>query len=144
MTKAFGPGSGDFNVDGESSNTLASVVTGGLDYPDVSSYKQGTSKSAFLKGVFTAGQFTTPTFGTEGNEKAMQFRSPNFAETDLNVYKNTVIGEGITFQIRFEFFNFFNRANLTGFDSNLADGTFGKATGQQVPRNWQLGGRLTF
>jgi len=26
---------------------------------------------------------------------------------------------------------------------NLA-GTFGRATGQQLPRNWQLGGKLTF
>ncbi len=146
MQKAFGPGSGDYNVDGETTNTLASVVTGGLDYPDVSTYHQGTSKSAFLHGVFTAGQFTTPAFGTEGNEKAMQFRSPNYEDSDLNVYKTTAIGEGVNFQVRFEFFNVFNRVNLTNFDSDLADqgSTFGQARSQQLPRNWQLGGRLTF
>jgi hypothetical protein len=146
MTNQFGPGSGDYNVDGESSNTVASVVTGGLDYPDVTSYKQGTSKSAFLNGVFASGQFTTPAFGTEGNEKAMLFRSPNFEETDLNFYKNTALTERFNFQLRFEFFNIFNRVNLTNFDSNLADlsSTFGKARSQQLPRNWQIGGRLTF
>jgi len=146
MTQAFGPGSGDYNVDGESANTVASVVTGGLDYPNATSYQQGTSKSAFLNGVFTSGQFATPTFGTEGNEKAMQFRSPNFEETDLNIYKNTAISERFNFQVRFEFFNIFNRVNLTNFDSNLADlnSTFGKARSQQLPRNWQIGGRLTF
>jgi len=146
MQKAFGPGSGDYNVDGETNNTLASVVTGGLDYPNVTTYHQENSKSAFLKGVFSAGQFTTPAFGTEGNEKAQQFRSPNYEDSDLNIYKTTAIKEGVDFQVRFEFFNVFNRVNLTNFDSNLADqgSTFGKARSQQNPRNWQIGGRLTF
>jgi hypothetical protein len=73
----------------------------------------------------------------------------------LNLYKNTNITEGVKLQLRFEFFNIFNRVNLTGFDSNLADstpslsgfgmgGTFGKATAQQLPRNWQIGARFTF
>jgi len=146
ITQAFGPGSGDYNVDGESANQVASVFLAGLDFPDATSYHQGTSKSAFLNGVFTSGQFTTPAFGTEGNEKAAQFRSPNFEETDLNFYKNTAITERLNFQLRFEFFNIFNRVNLTNFDTNLADlsSTFGKARAQNVPRNWQLGARLTF
>jgi len=128
--------SGDYNADGDNN-----------DFPDVQNYHQGNSKEAFLNGVFTAGQFNVPaTFGTEGNEKANQFRQPNFIETDLNVYKVTKITERVDFQIRFEFFNIFNRVNLTGFDSNLANltSTFGKATAQQLPRNWQIGGRLTF
>jgi hypothetical protein len=147
--------SGDYNADGESGNTVASVAVGGLDFPDVASYHQGNSKTAFLTGAFSAGQFAQPTFGSEGNEKPFQFRSPNFAETDVNFYKNTAITERVNFQVRFEFFNIFNRVNLTAFDSNLADsnpavdgfglgGTFGKATNQQLPRNWQIGGRLTF
>ncbi len=146
MQAAFGPGSGDYNVDGESANTLASVVTGGLDYPNVTSYSQGHSKSAFLKGVFTSGQFATPTFGTEGNEKAMQFRGPNYFDSDLNIYKTTAIAERVNFQVRFEFFDLFNRVNLTNFDSNLADlgSTFGEARSQQLPRYWQLAGRFTF
>jgi hypothetical protein len=134
------PGSGDYNADGDTSG----VGGVGLDYPNVASYSQGTSKSAFLNGAFTAGQFPAPTFGTEGNEKAMQFRSPNFAETDLNIYKNTAITERVNFQVRFEFFNLFNRVNLTSFDTNLADSAFGTATQQQLPRNWQIGGRFTF
>ena len=94
--------------------------------------------------AFSSGQFTQPTFGSQGNEKANQFRSPNFFETDLNFYKNTHITERVNFQLRFEFFNIFNRVNLTSFDINQADGTFGKTTAQQLPRNWQLGGRITF
>jgi len=126
--------SGDFNADGDNN-----------DYPDVQSYHQGNSKNAFLNGVFAAGQFAPPaTLGGEGNEKPNQFRQPNFAETDVNFYKITHLAERVDLQLRFEFFNIFNRVNLTGFDSNLADGTFGKATAQQLPRNWQFGARFTF
>src|SRR4029077_10627713 len=53
------PGSGDFNADGDTSGA-AGV---GVDYPDVSSYHQGTSKTAFLNGSFAAGQFIQPYFG---------------------------------------------------------------------------------
>jgi len=133
---SYQAGSGDYNADGDNN-----------DYPDAHNYHQGNSKTAFLNGVFTPGQFSVPaTFGTEGNESANQFRQPNFIETDLNAYKVTPITERVDFQFRFEFFNVFNRVNLTGFDSNLADLTsnFGKATAQQLPRNWQIGGRLTF
>jgi Carboxypeptidase regulatory-like domain len=133
---SYQAGSGDYNADGDNN-----------DYPDAKSYSQGNSKSAFLNGVFSSGQFGVPSsFGGEGNEHANQFWQPNFIESDINAYKTTKLAENLDFQIRFEFFNVFNRVNLTGFDSNLADAgsTFGKATAQQLPRNWQLGGRLTF
>jgi hypothetical protein len=133
---SYAPGSGDYNADGDNN-----------DFPDTASYSEGSSKSAFLNGVFTSSQFSSPaTFGNDGNEKFNQFRQPNFIETDMNIYKQTRLFEGVDFQIRFEFFNLFNRVNLTGFDNNLADlgGNFGRATSQQLPRNWQLGGRFTF
>jgi hypothetical protein len=136
----FAPNSGDYNADGDTSGT-AGV---GLDYPDVHSYHQQTSRSAFLNGAFSPGQFTKPAFGTQGNEQPNPFRSPNFFETDVNVYKTTRITERVNFQFRFEFFNLFNRVNLTAFDINLANGTFGRARAQQLPRNWQIGGRLFF
>jgi hypothetical protein len=133
---SYAAGSGDFNADGDAT-----------DYPDVKSYSEGNTKSAYLAGAFTAGQFSLPaTFGSEGNEALNQFRQPNFIETDTSFYKVTHLTEGVDFQVRFEFFNLFNRVNLTGFDTNLADsgGNFGKATSQQLPRNWQLAGRFTF
>jgi hypothetical protein len=125
-------GSGDYNADGDN-----------RDYPDVTSYHQATSRSAILNGVFAPGQFTVPAPGTNGNEKTQQFRQPSFAETDLTAYKSTRITERVDFQIRFEFFNLFNHPNLF-VDPNLANGTFGTAIRQQLPRNWQIGGKLTF
>ncbi|HYY72596.1 MAG TPA: hypothetical protein VE778_03285 [Candidatus Bathyarchaeia archaeon] len=102
------------------------------------------NRNAYLNtGVFSSGQFTIPTLGTEGSEKPQQFRQPRFAETDFSIYKDTNIAERLKFQIRFEFFNLFNHPNLY-LDNNMANGTFGKAISQQLPRWWQIGGKLTF
>ena len=139
------PGSGDYNADGVTG--ISTNPTFGLDYPDVNSYSQKHTRTAFLNGVFAPGQFTPPAFspnGAEGNEKHNQFRGPNFAETDINFYKNTRITERVNFQFRFEVFNLFNRANLSTVDTHLLDGNFGKATQARIPRYWQLGGRISF
>jgi hypothetical protein len=135
----YAAGSGDYNADGSTQNAGL-----GLDYPDVSSYHQGTSKSAFLNGIFSPGQFAAPTFGSEGNERSNRFRGPNFAETNVNFYKDNRITERVNLQLRFEFFNIFNRANLANVNVNLPDGNFGKATRAHLPRWWQVGGKISF
>jgi hypothetical protein len=129
----YAPGSGDYNADGNN-----------LDYPDALSYHQSTDNKAWLTGAVPKTNFAVPTFGQGGNEKPMQFRGPNFFETNANFYKDTPIGEHVNFQIRFEFFNLFNRANYTGVDTNFPDGAFGAATASHEPRFWQVGGRLSF
>jgi hypothetical protein len=129
----YAPGSGDFNANGDN-----------LDYPNVSNYAEATSRNAYLHGVFTAGQFPDPAFGSEGSETVGKFREPNFAETDVAVYKDNRIWERVNLQLRFEFYNIFNRPNLGFIDANLADGTFGEATSQQLPRWMQVGAKITF
>ncbi|HTM17409.1 MAG TPA: TonB-dependent receptor [Terracidiphilus sp.] len=125
--------SGDYNADGNN-----------LDYPDATSYKQLSGNKAWLTGAVPKSNFSIPALGQEGNEKPMQFRGPNFFETNTNIYKDTAITERVNFQIRFEFFNLFNRANYANPDTNIANGSFGAATGSHEPRFWQLGGRLSF
>ncbi len=129
----YAPSSGDYNADGVN-----------LDYPDAVAYQQSTSRSAFLNGSIPVANFAIPTFGGEGNEKVGRFRQPNFAETDVNIYKDTRITERVNFEVRFEFFNVFNRANLLNVDTNWTDGGFGKATGSHLPRWWQIGGKISF
>jgi Carboxypeptidase regulatory-like domain/TonB dependent receptor len=135
----YAPGSGDYNADG-----VSSINGIGLDYPDAANYNQKNTRTAFLNGSFSAGQFIAPAFGSEGNEKAGRFRGPNFAETDINFYKDTRITERVNFQFRFEVFNLFNRANLSNVDTHLLDGNFGRATAARIPRYWQLGGKISF
>jgi hypothetical protein len=126
-------GSGDFNADGNN-----------FDFPDVTSYTQTTNNGSWLTGAISKSNFALPAFGSEGNEKSNGFRGPNFYETDVNFYKDTRLTERVNFQIRFEFFNIFNRANYTNVDTNLADGIFGQATASHQPRFWQIGGKISF
>jgi hypothetical protein len=115
-----------------------------FSYPNVTNYQEATSRSAYINGVFTAGQFTVPTAGTLGNEKAGGFRNPPFVQTDLTVYKNTHITERLNFQLRFEFYDLFNHPNFQNINGNLSAGNFGQVTGQTLPRWWQIGGKITF
>jgi Carboxypeptidase regulatory-like domain len=135
----YAPGSGDYNADGDTS------INGvGVDYPDVLSYHYKNGRQDYLNGIFTAGNFALPAFGTNGNEKFNQFRAPGFQEWDGALLKNTPIREGIAFQLRFELFNVFNHPNLTNMVVDQSNANFGKATGQAVPRFLQFGGNLTF
>jgi hypothetical protein len=138
----YAPGSGDYNADGVNN-----------DYPDAVAYKQSTSRSAFLSGSIPVSDFAVPALGSNGNEKPGQFREPNFAETDINFYKDTHITERVALQLRFEFFNIFNRANLLNVDGgtlggvrtgNWTDSNFGQATASHLPRWWQVGAKVSF
>jgi hypothetical protein len=125
---------GDYLADGDNNS-----------YPNVTSYTQANSRNAYTNtGVFSAGEFTVPTAGTNGDEKTGQFRDPAFIETDLTVYKNNRITERLNFQIRFEFFNVFNHANFLTIQNDLSQSNFGYVTSQSLPRWWQIGGKLYF
>jgi len=132
LTSAPFTAGGDYNADGDN-----------LDYPNVTSYDMNRSHSAYLNGVFSPGQFTAPTPGTNGNEKPQQFRQPGFSEVDMAFFKNTRLTTRLNFQIRFEFYNLFNYDNLY-LGNDLSSGGFGKAISQQLPRWWQFGAKLTF
>jgi hypothetical protein len=132
FTGASFTGGGDYNADGDN-----------LDYPNVTNYDQGTGDD-FLTGIFSPGQFTRPALGTNGNEKVGQFRNPNFIQTDLTIYKNTLIAKAVNLQLRFEFYNLFNRQNFINVVNNLSAGNFGRVSGQTLPRWWQVGVKLWF
>jgi len=125
--------SGDYNADGYNN-----------DYPDVGSYTMGNGRHDYLTGVFPKSNFTQPALGTEGNEKWGQFRNPGFAESDASLSKDTRITERLRLQLRFEFFNVFNRVNLGGVTANLSSSTFGRSTSQLNPRWIQIGAKINF
>jgi hypothetical protein len=130
----YATGSGDFNADGDN-----------YDYPDVTSYTTSSSRQKYLNGIFTTANFPAPTtLGAEGNEKVDRFRNPGFAETDAALAKDTAMTERLRLQLRFEFYNLFNRVNLGSVDSNLTDATFGRVTSQRSPRWMQIGARIAF
>jgi hypothetical protein len=129
------PGSGDFNADGYN-----------YDFPNMPSgvRTSGYDRGQFLQGLFPASAFPIPAPGSEGDEKRNRFRGPGYANVDAGFIKNNRLSERFNLQLRFEFFNLFNRVNLQGVDSDLSSGTFGFAVSTYNPRNIQLGVRIEF
>ena len=147
----------DFNLDGQN-----------YDLPNVPAFGatiKGQSRSKYLKGTFKTTDFPLPVdqngvpLGHEGSLGRNTYRGPGFAQTDGAVAKDTRIPwffkESANFQFRLDAYNLFNRVNLNGYDTNLADGgvdpvtgnptgNFGKATGTSQARTLQLSGKITF
>jgi hypothetical protein len=137
------PTSGDYNADGN--NT---------DYPNVTAYTQNHNRSDFLlgHGVFPVcaggalpcGNFTLPSFGSEGNQTPNRFLNPGYADTDLTLKKSTRITERVNVELRFDTFDLFNRVNLMAVDPKLQDTTFGQSTSTYPARNMLVGARVNF
>jgi hypothetical protein len=132
--------SGDYNGDGFN-----------YDYPNTPSLGNfvSVSRSAFITGVFKVSDFPVPPKGQEGNLGRNTFEGPGLANVNLNGIKAVHIPwfigkEGATLELRGEFFNLFNRVNLSQPTSDLSSGLFGKSTGQKQPRAIQLGLRIAF
>jgi hypothetical protein len=62
----------------------------------------------------------------------------------VSIYKDNYITERLNFQFRFDIFNVFNNTNFTNISNNVNASNFGEATGQNLPRWWTIGGKLTF
>jgi len=105
---------------------------------------------AFGKQWLNASCFQNPAngqLGTAGNFLA-QVRNPGLATEDLGLHKGFVMGAEDRYHLTFrlEFFNIFNRHQLGGPDTNLADPNFGKILnyGGLGGRVGQFGARLSF
>lgn len=139
----------DFNADGLS-----------YDFPmgpaSISKYN-GLSRSKFIAGgifgcdaVLCSNTFPTPALGQEGDLGRNTFIGPGFANTDMSLIKITKIPwfvgtEGANLELRGEFFNAFNRVNISGVSSDLTNpSTLGQANGTFPARDIQLGVRIQF
>jgi len=138
----------DYNADGTN-----------YDRPNTPSFgntKTGLSRSDYLSGIFACGGtafcgsiFPSPGL-TEGSLGRNTFHGPGFANTDFSVIKNVKIpwfigGEGANLQFRTEFFNVFNRVNLTQVGTDIANlSNFGKSTSTYPARDIQFALRIAF
>ncbi len=131
----------DYNADG---NTY--------DYPNApafGNYKSG-ERSDYINGLFTVSDFPAPALGQQGNLGRDTFIGPGYANVDFSVTKNTKIpwflgSEGANLQFRAEFYNLFNRVNLTQVNGDMGDPFFfGRSTSTFGSRNIQLGLRIAF
>jgi Carboxypeptidase regulatory-like domain len=141
---AFAANSGNYSADGDNFNL-----------PDATSYSQKHNRKAYQysgvvdSGIVTHAQFAQPAFkatGVEGNEKVNQFTNPGYADVDLTVKKTTAINERLSFQLRLDIFDLFNRVNLNGVDANYGDTSayFATTTSSLPPRYMVVSARFQF
>jgi Carboxypeptidase regulatory-like domain len=138
----------DYNADGTNS-----------DYPNTPTFGNslgGLSRSDYQTGIFAcngspncSAVFPSPGLGQEGNLGRNTFHGPGYANTDFSVIKNIRIPwflghEGANIQFRTEFFNVFNRVNLTNVNNQINGAAFGKSTSTYPARDIQFALRLAF
>jgi hypothetical protein len=137
----------DYNADGTNNDrpdVVSGVPTGGF------------SENQFLNaGVFgctaplCANLFPAPAAGAIGNLGRNAFVGPGYVNTDFSAAKRTAIPwfvgkEGAQLEFRAEFFNVFNKVNLTGVNTDINGGAFGLASGAFPARDIQFGLRIEF
>lgn len=94
---------------------------------------------------FDASAYAVPTPFTFGNSARNLLFTPGDIVFDVSVLKDTRISERFSVQLRAEFFNFPNHANLGGPATNISvAATVGRITSVGDPRQIQFGLKLLF
>ncbi|HEY7184055.1 MAG TPA: hypothetical protein VIC84_21660, partial [Blastocatellia bacterium] len=88
--------------------------------------------------------FESPAYYGSG-ARITTYRGFGYHNQDFALSKEVQITERVSFQLRGEVFNLWNNHTYTGFDTDIASGTFGQWNGSvSPPRNIQIAGRITF
>jgi len=154
-SSSFG-GGGDFNADANNNdrpntpsigNSVASERSSWIN-PGAGPFGIATTSSS---GIPTTAEklafFGRPANGTNGNLGRNTYEGPGFANTDFSVFKSfplSKIREEMKFQLRFEFFNLFNRVNFFQPEPRLNNSSFGRSTATFDAREIQIGMKIIF
>ena len=88
------------------------------------------------------GYFSVPAFGSAGNIGRNVFRGPGINNTDFVITKGISMTERTKLDLRFEFYNLFNRVQFNQPDNQIADGPgFGQSTSEYVRPDFTTGAR---
>jgi hypothetical protein len=118
--------------------------------PSFGAHLGGLKKASFLSGVFPGGAaaFPAPPLGSEGTLGRNTYDNQGYNDMNFTFAKlfstPWFFGERLKIEAKGEVFNLFNRTNLTGLDTGLGDGNFGKATSQLPARSLQVHLRASF
>ncbi len=127
---------GDFNADG----------TGGdrPNNPAESLKRDGFQTSDYLRGIFKASDFPTPTPGTNGNLGRDMFRGPGYIQTDASLTKRFAVTERVSLSLRLDGYNVMNRTNLLEPVGALNSNSFGRSVDTLPAKAYHAGLRVTF
>jgi hypothetical protein len=106
-------------------------------------YTSGTEGQR-IKKWFNTSAFTVNAVGSPGLVGINTMRGPGYWDLDFGLFKNFSWGERYQFQLRGEFFNFFNHTNLGTPNSTVISPTFGEITSTNTPRVIQLALKFFF
>ncbi len=120
--------------------------TQGLDTPDLSGPLQLAGDPRANGHLWmTRSGFSLPPLGSFGTANRRFFHGPGLNNWNLALHKDTVIREGMTVQIRGEFFNVFNHTQFGNPNGLLSGTTFGLITSVQAPpRVGQVAAKFIF
>jgi hypothetical protein len=136
-----------FNTTNGSDPTVNSFFNA-ADTSTALAYTSGAAKPVFIDQVaavnaLPAGSPVPYTLGD--TPRVTNIRMPMWANEDFSLLKDTPIHETLTFQLKFEFLNAFNRHLFGSPDTNPADFAYGIPTYQaNSPRAIQVTGRINF
>jgi hypothetical protein len=102
----------------------------------------GRSRSAKIAQWFNPAAFQINQPGTYGTSGRNSLVGPGSFNTDMGLFKNFNVWEGIHMQFRSEFFNLFNNVNLGNPDNSMLSPTIGRITSAGPPRIIQFGLKL--
>jgi hypothetical protein len=135
-----------------STTTSCPLYPGGIGLPS-GNLNQGI-RADQVSGVSTSGPktvnkfFNTAAFtqavGHFGSSAPGAVLGPGFQRWDTSLFKNIKFGERAALQLRLETFNTFNHGspNLVVTDVNAS--SFGQVSGYHIPRELQIGAKVTF
>lgn len=130
---------------------FGATIPGGGNRPNSTgisaNISEDRSRGEAISRWFDTNQFLQPASFTLGNVGRVlsDVRGPRMFNQDLSLIKNTSITERVTLQLRFEYFNVFNRPTFAQPNATLGSGLFGQINSTLLlPRVGQVAAKINF
>jgi hypothetical protein len=133
--------------------TSCPLYPGGIGFPGGAPPNPGLRadrvQGVSVKGPKTVNEyFNTAAFtdavGHFGSAAPGVVQGPGFQRWDTSLFKNFKFAERVNLQLRLETFNTFNHGSPDLIETDRDNPSFGQVTGYHIPRNVQIGGKVTF
>ncbi len=141
----FDPGTGNPGAPGAGNRGLGFLQG---DATNLANQSGSASGPKTVNEYFNTAAFSQ-SVGTFGNSRPGAILGPGFQRWDTSLFKNIQFGERVNFQLRLETFNTFNHGSPSQLCNSATTcvvngGGWGQVTAYHIPRNVQIGGKLTF
>jgi len=141
----FGTGApAEVNVAGDRANIGARRIqpANRIGNGNDSSLADNIRNQPVLSPYFRITDFTLPSINNLGNGGRGYLNLPGFNNWALSLLKNTRLTEGVSLQLRFEFFNAFNHAQFGAPGLTVGTPLFGRITSAGDARSIQIGAKI--